>query len=63
MDVHKIWGIFEILPDAPWDWYHSPTHYTQQTAHQIDNIVTEIHHLRDTMTDSVHHPNDTEDSE
>ena len=30
--------------------------YRQSSAHQIEDIVTEIHHLRDTMTDSVQHP-------
>ena len=34
----------------------STSHYPQPPAHQIDDIVTEIHHLRDTLTDSVHHP-------
>ena len=34
----------------------STSHYPQSSAHQIDDIVTEIHHLRDTMTDNVQHP-------
>ena len=33
----------------------STSHYPQPPPHQIDDIVTEIHHLRDTMTDFVHH--------
>ena len=34
----------------------STSQYPQSFAHQIDDIVTEIQHLRDTMTDSVQHP-------
>ena len=34
----------------------STSHYPQSSAHQIDDIVTEINHLRDTMTDNVQHP-------
>ena len=34
----------------------STSHYPQSSAHQIDDIVIEIHHLRDTMTDTVQHP-------
>ena len=30
--------------------------YPPPSTHQIDDIVTEIHQLRDTMTDTVHHP-------
>ena len=30
--------------------------YPQSSAYQIDNIVSEIHHLRDTKTDTVQHP-------
>ena len=32
------------------------SHYTKSSAHRIDDIVAEIHHLRDTMTDTVQHP-------
>ena len=35
---------------------HSTSHYPHSSAHQFDDIVTEIHHLRDTMTDTVQHP-------
>ena len=34
----------------------STSQYPQPHAHQFDDIVTEIHHLRDTMTDTVQHP-------
>ena len=34
----------------------STSQYPQPSAHQFDDIVTEIHHLRDTMTDTVQHP-------
>ena len=34
----------------------STSQYPQSSAHQIDNIVTENHQLRDTMTDTVKHP-------
>ena len=34
----------------------STSQYPQPFANQFDNIVTEIHHLRDTMTDTVQHP-------
>ena len=34
----------------------STSQYPQSSAHQFDDIVTEIHHLRDTMTDTVQHP-------
>ena len=30
--------------------------YPQSSAHQTEDIVTEIHHMRDTMTDKVQHP-------
>ena len=34
----------------------STSQYPQPSAHQFDDIVTEIHHLRDTMTDTVQRP-------
>ena len=34
----------------------STSQYHQSSTHQIDDIVTEFHHLRDTMTDTVQHP-------
>ena len=34
----------------------STSQYPQPPAAQFDDIVIEIHHLRDTMTDSVQHP-------
>ena len=36
--------------------HQSTSRYPQPQAHQFDDIVTEIHHLRDTMTDTVQHP-------
>ena len=33
----------------------STSQYPQSSAHQIDDIVNEIHHLRETMTDTVQH--------
>ena len=40
----------------PHSTHQSTSRYPQPPAHQIDDIVTEIHHLRDTMTDTVQHP-------
>ena len=34
----------------------STSRYPQPPASQFDDIVSEIHHLRDTMTDTVQHP-------
>ena len=34
----------------------STSRYPQPPANQFDDIVNEIHHLRDTMTDTVQHP-------
>ena len=34
----------------------STSQYYQSSTHQIDDIVTEFHTLRDTMTDTVQHP-------
>ena len=34
----------------------SKPQYPQSSAYHIDDIVSEIHHLRDTMTDTVQHP-------
>ena len=34
----------------------STSQYPQSSTNQIEDIVTEIHHLRDTMTDNVQHP-------
>ena len=34
----------------------STSRYPQPPADQFDDIVNEIHHLRDTMTDTVQHP-------
>ena len=34
-----------------------PTSQYPQSSAQIDNILTEIYHLRDTMTDTVQNPN------
>ena len=34
----------------------STSQYPRSSAHQIDGIVTEIHHLTDTITDTVQHP-------
>ena len=34
----------------------SSSQYPQSSANQIEDIGTEIHHLRDTMTDYVQHP-------
>ena len=36
--------------------HQSTSRYPQPPAHQFNDIVTEIHHLRDTMTDTVQHP-------
>ena len=41
------------LPNPP---RQSISQYCQPPANQFDDIVTEIHHLRDTMTDTVQHP-------
>ena len=41
------------LPNPP---RQSTSQYPQSSAQQFDDIVTEIHHLRDTMTDTVQHP-------
>ena len=41
------------LPNPP---RQSTSQYPPPPAHQFDDIVTEIHHLRDTMTDTVQHP-------
>ena len=40
------------LPNPP---RQSTSQYPPPLAHQFDDIVTEIHHLRDTMTDTVQH--------
>ena len=40
------------LPNPP---RQSTSQYLPPLAHQFDDIVTEIHHLRDTMTDTVQH--------
>ena len=34
----------------------SKQQYPQSSAYHIDDIVSDIHHLRDTMTDTVQHP-------
>ena len=34
----------------------STSQYPQSSTNQIEDIVTEIHHLRDTMTDNVQYP-------
>ena len=36
--------------------HQSTSRYPQPPAHQFNDIVTEIHHLRDTMMDTVQHP-------
>ena len=36
--------------------HQSTSQYLQPFAHQFDDIVTEIHHLKETMTDTVQHP-------
>ena len=36
--------------------HQSTSRYPQPPANQFDDIVNEIHHLRDTMTDTVQHP-------
>ena len=36
--------------------HQSTSRYPQSPANQFDDIVNEIHHLRDTMTDTVQHP-------
>ena len=41
------------LPNPP---RQSSSQYPQPPAHQFDDIVTEIPHLRDTMTDTAQHP-------
>ena len=41
------------LPNPP---RQSTSQYPPPPAHEFDDIVTEIHHLRDTMTDTVQHP-------
>ena len=41
------------LPNPP---RQSTSQYPQSSAQQYDDIVTEIHHLRDTITDTVQHP-------
>ena len=41
------------LPNPP---RQSTSQYPQSSAQQYHDIVTEIHHLRDTMTDTVQHP-------
>ena len=40
-------------PDPP---HQSTSRYPQPPANQFEDIVSEIHHLRDTMTDTVQHP-------
>ena len=41
------------LPNPP---RQSTSQYPLPPTHQFDDIVTEIHHLRDTMMDTVQHP-------
>ena len=36
--------------------HQSTSRYPQPSANQFNDIVNEIHHLRDTMTDTVQHP-------
>ena len=40
----------------PYPTHQSTSRYPQRPATQFDDIVSEIHHLRDTMTDTVQHP-------